>query len=162
MNHAWIQHLSQVCTDFFHQWQRNLPESFLKWGIISDLNHVFHQMSAAKLTGCCGTQQGVNKQNLPALVAKIPSCSSLNFSNSFSCLCSVVIFGVWIPWASSNVSIMPGYICGSGTQLAAITLATGIFFLNSEHVLTQHSNQYKVSCLRLFSDLMKCSVEHES
>ena len=29
--------------------------------------------------------------------------------------------------------------------------------LNSEHVLTHHSNPYKVSCLRLFSDLMKCS-----
>ena len=34
--------------------------------------------------------------------------------------------------------------------------------LNSEHALIQHSNPYKVSCLRLFSDLMKCSVEHES
>ena len=29
--------------------------------------------------------------------------------------------------------------------------------LNSEHALTHHSNPYKVSCLRLFSDLMKCS-----
>ena len=29
--------------------------------------------------------------------------------------------------------------------------------LNSEHVLTHHSNPYKVSCLRLFSGLMKCS-----
>ena len=34
--------------------------------------------------------------------------------------------------------------------------------LNSEHALIQHSNPYKVSCLRLFSDLMKCSVEHET
>ena len=29
--------------------------------------------------------------------------------------------------------------------------------LNSEHALTHHSNPYKVSCLRLFSDLMECS-----
>ena len=34
--------------------------------------------------------------------------------------------------------------------------------LNSEHVLIQHSNPYKVSWVRLLSDLMKCSVEHES
>ena len=34
--------------------------------------------------------------------------------------------------------------------------------MNSEHALTQDSNPYKVSCLRLSSDLMKCSVEHES
>ena len=34
--------------------------------------------------------------------------------------------------------------------------------LNSEHVLLQHSNPYKLSYVRLSSDLMKCSVEHES
>ena len=51
-----------------------------------------------------------------------------NFSNRFSCLCSVVIFGIWMPWVSSNASIMPGHICSSGTWLAATTLATGILF----------------------------------
>ena len=50
-NHIWIQHLLQVCKDFFHQWWRNPPELFLKWGIISDFNHMFSQMSAAKLAG---------------------------------------------------------------------------------------------------------------
>ena len=34
--------------------------------------------------------------------------------------------------------------------------------LNSEHVLIQHSMPYKCSNVRWFSDLMKCSVEHES
>ena len=51
-----------------------------------------------------------------------------NFSNSFSCLCPVFSFCVWVPWASTNVSIMPDHICGSGTQLAATTFTTGIFF----------------------------------
>ena len=51
-----------------------------------------------------------------------------NFSNSFCYLCSVVSFCVWMPWASSNSSIMPGYTCSSGNQLEATTLTTGIFF----------------------------------
>ena len=51
-----------------------------------------------------------------------------NFSNSFSCLCLLVMFSVWMPWTLSNTSIMPGCICASGTWLAANTLATGIFF----------------------------------
>ena len=34
--------------------------------------------------------------------------------------------------------------------------------LNSEHALIRHSNTYKHSNARLFSDLMKCLVEHES
>ena len=34
--------------------------------------------------------------------------------------------------------------------------------LNSEHVLNQHSNTYNHSNARLFSDLMKFSVENES
>ena len=34
--------------------------------------------------------------------------------------------------------------------------------LNSEHALIMHSNTYKHSNAWLFSDLMKCSVEHES
>ena len=57
-----------------------------------------------------------------------PKPLNSNFLNSFSCLCSVVNFRVWLPWASSNAYIMPGHTCGSGTQLAATTLATGIFF----------------------------------
>ena len=57
-----------------------------------------------------------------------PKPLKYDFLNSFSCLCSAIGFWVWMPWASSNVSIMPGYICGLGTQLAATTLATGIFF----------------------------------
>ena len=34
--------------------------------------------------------------------------------------------------------------------------------LNSEHVLSSHSNTYNRSNARLFSDLMKFSVENES
>ena len=57
-----------------------------------------------------------------------PKLLKSNFSNSFSCLCSVVSLCVWMPWASSNVSIMPDHTCSSGTWLAATTLTTGIFF----------------------------------
>ena len=57
-----------------------------------------------------------------------PKPLKFNFSNSFSCLFSMVSFCVWMPWASSNASVMPDHICGSGTQLAATTLATQTFF----------------------------------
>ena len=33
---------------------------------------------------------------------------------------------------------------------------------NSEYALIRHSNTFKYSNARLFLDLMKCSVEHES
>ena len=43
-----------MCTDFFHQWWGNLPESFFKWGIISDFDHMFSWMSTAEFTGLSG------------------------------------------------------------------------------------------------------------
>ena len=51
-----------------------------------------------------------------------------NFLNTFYCLCSMVIFGAWMPWTSSNASTMTGHISTSGMLLAAITLAMEIFF----------------------------------
>ena len=73
--------------DFLHQQQGDLPELFLKWGIIIDLNHVWlnecswaHRFLRRK---CCGTQPGVTEQNMPALVAKIPSCSNLTSQTAF-------------------------------------------------------------------------------
>ena len=57
-----------------------------------------------------------------------PKLLKSNFLNSFSCLCPAVSFSVWMSWALSNASIMPGHTCSSGTQLGATTLTTGIFF----------------------------------
>ena len=59
-----------------------------------------------------------------------PNSLKFNFSNSFSCLCSAVSYCGWMPRALSKASIIPGIICGSGTWLAATTLATRTFFFN--------------------------------
>ena len=48
---AWIHHFSQMVMNLFHQWWEILSESFFKRVIVSDFDHIFSQMSAAKLTG---------------------------------------------------------------------------------------------------------------
>ena len=40
-----------MCADFFHQRQKDPPESFFKWSIVSDIDYMFIQMSAAEFTG---------------------------------------------------------------------------------------------------------------
>ena len=52
-----------------------------------------------------------------------------NSSNNFSCLCFMVSFGIRRSCAPSNTFIMPVCIGGSGTQVTAAALTTGVFFL---------------------------------
>ena len=77
------------------------------------------------------------------LAAEIPSHS---FSNSFCCLCSVVSFWVWMPWASSNASIMPGHTSASGTQLQLPLLPLGSSSSESEGMPYYFSLQWWHSC----------------
>ena len=131
-----------------------IPESDIshRWAQISStnsrgicLNHSLNRASSVTLVTCSvkwvqlSSQGSTEKMSwYSARNDWVESASSggqdpkplkSNFSNSFSCLWSAVSFSVWMPWASSNMSIIPGHIYGSGTQLAATTLATRIFFL---------------------------------
>ena len=107
------------------------------------LNHSLNGTSSATLITCLvewvqlsllGSKEKMSwystqetGQNPPALVAKIPIHSNLA-SWTVSPVCFIVSFSIWMPWASSNASIILGYICGSDTQLATTALVTGIFF----------------------------------
>ena len=81
-----------------------------------------------------------------------------NFSNNFSCLCSMVSLCGWMPWASSNASIITGLICGSSTSLAATTLATGTFLLKPEGMLCYFSLWWWCSCCHCTSPQTFCTV----
>ena len=131
VNCTWIQHLLEVCTDFFYQWQRNLPESLNGASLVTLITCLVKWVqprSQGSKEENVALSQGSKWPDSASSGSQDPKVLKSNFSNSFSCLCSVVSFYVWMPWASSSTSTVPGHNCSSGTQMAATTLATGVYF----------------------------------
>ena len=52
-----------------------------------------------------------------------------NSSNNFSCLCFMVCFGAYRPWASSGASVQSVCTGNPSTHVTMTVLATGVFFL---------------------------------
>ena len=89
-----------------------------------------------------------------------PRLLKSNFSNSFSCLCSMVILGVWMPCTPANMSIMPGCFCALGTWLGAITPTTGIFFrvLRVSHTIPYHDGDTFAAIAHLSVGILYCQT----